>query len=370
MATMVRTFKYRLYPTRSQETKLQESLDVCRELYNSLLHDRKFCYEVYGKAPTEREQEKKLTGFKADHPELCTVHAHVLQNVALRVDVAYNSYFSRLEDYQYRKGKGRLKQDRRAGISTAFEEKCPQPPREKGRGSYDSLTWKEYGNGNNVEADSVFLSKIGTLKAILHRPLSGTPKTTTVRRQNGKWFACVSCIVEAELLPVSEEEVGIDVGLEKFAALSTGEFIENPRFFRKEQKALAKAQRKLEKVKNKHKRGGDTRSPIKSKARKKAKKVVTRTHERIRNKRHNFHHQTALKLVDRFGTIAVEELNIVNMSASPAPKPDPEKPGQFLPNGHAAKAGLNKSILDAGWYTFRRIEAPGFIQGSSHAQAR
>jgi putative transposase len=151
--------------------------------------------------------------------------------------------------------------------------------------------------------------------------------------------------VEAELLPQSDASVAIDVGLENFATFSDDtKPIENPRFFRTEQKALAKAQRKFDKVKNQH------RPP----QRRKAKKVITRIHERIRNKRHNFHHQEARKIVDRYGIITVEKLNIANMSKSPAPKQD-ELTGAYLPNGHAAKAGLNLSILDAGWYSFRRI---------------
>jgi putative transposase len=321
-----KTFKYRIYPTRSQERKLQAALDVCRGLYNSFLHDRKFSFGVDGKAPTEREQEKKIAQWKAAHPELSTVHAHLLQNVAKRVEFAFDSYFRRLEDYQLRKQAGKLKKD----------EKCQQPPRKKGRGVYDSLTWKQYGNGGKVEQNSVVLSKIGTIKAVIHRPLCGNPKTLTVKRQGGKWFATLSCEIEEEPLPVSLDEVGIDVGIEKFAALSTGEFIANPRFFRTDEKELAKAQRKFDKVKHKHR----------SKKRRKAKKAVTRINERIKNRRHNFHHQEARKIVNRFGLIAVEALDVSNMSASPAPKLD-EETGQFLPNGHAAKAGLNKSILDA-----------------------
>jgi putative transposase len=334
-------FKYRLYPSRSQETKLEEALGVCRGLYNSFLHDRKFAYEVDGRASTQYEQEKKIAQWKSVHPELATVHAHLLQDVARRVHLAYQAYFDRLEDYQERKAQGRLK------IKNGEIEKGPEPPRKKGKGVYDSLTWKEYGNGNKVEPNAVVLSKIGTVKAVIHRPLNGIPKTLTVRRQGGKWFACVSCIVEAEPLPVSLDEVGVDVGIEKFASLSTGEFIANPRFFRTDQKALAKAQRKFDKVKHQHR----------SQKRRKAKKVITRLHERIRNRRHDFHHQTARQLVNRFGVIAVEALDVSNMSASPAPKLDAlrELRREFLPNGHAAKAGLNKSILDAGWYGFRQI---------------
>ena len=109
-----------------------------------------------------------------------------------------------------------------------------------------------------------------------------------MKRQGGKWFVAISCEVEEELLPVSLGEAGIDVGLEKYAAFSTGEFIDNPRFFRTDQKELKKAQRKFEKAKHKHR----------SKKRRKAKEAITRIHERIRNRRRNFHHKEARKIVN------------------------------------------------------------------------
>jgi putative transposase len=216
-------------------------------------------------------------------------------------------------------------------------------PRFKGRGQYDSITYPQ--KGFAMGENSVHLSKIGSVKAVLHRPVPGKIKTCTLRRQGEKWYVCLAVEVEVEPLPESTETVGIDVGLKTFAAFSNGEFIENPRFFRKDQKALAKAQRKFDKVKNKHR----------SKERRKAKKVVARIHERIRNRRHDFVHQTARRLINRFGLIAVEKLSVENMMAAPKAKPDADNPGQFLPNGASQKAGLNKSIADASWSMFRAV---------------
>ena len=130
--------------------------------------------------------------------------------------------------------------------------------------------------------------------------------------------------------------------MNQFAALSDGSFVANPRFVRKEEKALAKAARNQSKTRR--------RSP----ERRKANKVLARIHERIRNRRHDFTHQLARRLVNRYGLIAVEKLNVKNMCRRPSPKED-EVTGEFLPNGARQKSGLNKSILDASWSQFRTV---------------
>jgi len=309
-----------------------------------MVNERTALYESQKITLSRNDQNKNLTQWKAAHPELKTVHSQVLQNISERVELAFQAFFRR------------VKSGEKAGY-----------PRLKGVGVYDSITFPQLTTGGcKLQGDFVQVSKIGAIPCIVHRPLVGTPKTCTIRRQAGKWFACFSCEYEPEPLPESTDSVGIDVGLEKFAALSDGSFVDNPRFFRKDENALAKAQRKLAK------------QPKGSPSRKKARKVVSRIHERIRNRRHNFVHQLARKLVNQFGLIAVEKLNVKTMSKRPKPtkptKPTkPSKPSkqkhsevseeedltqeflQFLPNGGSRKAGLNKSILDASWSLFRSI---------------
>src|SRR5207244_3915689 len=115
-------------------------------------------------------------------------------------------------------------------------------------------------------------------------------KTVCIRRSStGKWYVTISCDWEPTPLGVSSEAVGIDVGLHTFATLSTGEAIENPCFFRSEQKALAKASRALSKQ--------DKGTP----QRRKRRKVVARVHERIRWRRDDFSHQHSRRIVNRFG---------------------------------------------------------------------
>ncbi len=306
-----------------QERELEAALETCRIVYNSMVNDRKFQYNTAKVSVGYFTQKAYLPVWKKNHPELKTVYSQVLQDVVHRVELAFKAFFDRVA-----KGEGKI-------------ERTPGFPRLKGEGQYDSITYTQ-DDSFKVGDSTIRLAKIGQVKAKLHRKPWGELKTCTVHRINGKWFASLCQEVEPEFLPPSEEAVGIDVGIKVFAALSNGEFIENPRFFRKEETALAKAQRKL----SKQKRG--------SRERRKARKVVSRIHERVRNRRHNFCHQTARRIVNRFGVIAVEKLSVKNMSKSPAPKHDSET-GEYLPNGASAKAGLNKSITDVSWSQFRSI---------------
>ncbi len=335
--------KIRLLPTPSQETVLLQTLNVCCDVYNSLLNWRELAWQTEQRHVSRYDQQAALPIWKRKqdtegcllHPELKTVFSQVLQDVVHRVDLAYSAFFDRLNDYNERNAGGRVREG----------EAPPGKPRSKGRGHYDSISYTQA--GFSIGGNSVSLSKIGDIKAIVHRQIEGTLKTCIVRRYRDKWYACLCYEVEGEPLPDSQENVGIDVGLKTFAALSNGEFIENPRFFRTDRKVLAKAQRKVDGLK--HKRD------VLSKARlRKARKVVARIHERIRDRRHDFIHQTARRIVNRFGFIFVEKLHIANMSKRPKPKQD-ETTGEYLPNGASRKAGLNKSILDAAWGFFRNV---------------
>jgi len=232
--------KIRLYPDRAQARELETTLETCRLVYNSLVNDRKFQYDTAKVSVGYFTQKAYLPAWKKDHPELKEVYSQVLQDVVHRVHLAFDAFFDRVKK----------------GDTPGF-------PRVKGAGQYDSITYTQGKNfkvgdtkvGNTnviaVRYSTIEFPKLGKVKAKLHRKPWGEVKNCTIRRINGKWFASLCQEVEAEPLPPSEEAVGIDVGLKTFAALSNGEFLENPRFFRKDEKALVKAQRKL----SKHKRG-------------------------------------------------------------------------------------------------------------------
>jgi putative transposase len=161
-----------------------------------------------------------------------------------------------------------------------------------------------------------------------------------VKHESGQWYVIFSCeCVDPEPLPVSYEDVGIDLGVTHFAALSDGTFIENPRHSRKAEKKLAKGQQAL----SRKKRGSHRRD--------KARKLVAKAHRKIRNQRKDFLHKQSRTLVNKHQIIVFEDVQAANLTKSPKPKQD-ETTGHYLPNGAAAKAGLNKSIRDAGWGMF------------------
>ena len=280
---MRKTFKYRLYPTRQQTSAMNGILEECRWLYNHFLEQRKTTWEVDKKSLSLYEQQSTLPKLKEERPSLDQVYSQVLQNVAVRVDLAFKAFFRRCK----------------AGEKPGY-------PRFRGIGRYDSFCFPQ--SGWKLSEEGLSVSKVGKLRIKQHRPLGGAAKTCTIyRTATGKWFVSISCEVEPSPLPISSEQVGIDVGLTSFATLSTGEKIDNPRFFRTDEKALAQAQRK------------------------KKKKVAARIHERIANRRQNFAHQHSRDIVDRFGVIVVEDLSVNRMV-----------------HNHC----LSKSIHDAAWSQF------------------
>lgn len=294
---MLKSMKYRLHPTKKQTTQLQQQLEECRQLYNHFLEQRKRAWEEHHESLTYHNQATTLPTLKAQCPELSAIHSQVLQNVAIRIDLAFKAFFRRCKSGE-----------------------DPGYPRYRGLGRYDSMTFPQYGNGCQLTDGVLKLSKIGAVRVIQHRPLEGTPKTCTIRRSStGKWFVTISCEVAAQPLPEERTAVGIDVGLENFVTLSTGEKTPCPKFLRRDEKDLKRAQRRLSKEAK-----GTPR-------RRHRRKIVARIHERIANRRTDFCHQEARKLVNRFGVIAVEDLSVNRMV-----------------HNHC----LAKSIHDAAWSQF------------------
>ena len=296
---MRKTFMFRLYPTRRQISWLSDILELCRWVYNETLATRKNAWEQEHQSLSLYATNKLLTGWKQAKPELGRVHSQVLQNVRERVDLAFQAYFRWMK---------------------AGGEK-PGYPRFKGYGRYDSFTFKQSGFG--LQGKGVQLSKIGLVKIKQHRPIEGTIKTLSIRRDAvGNWFACFSCEIEPHSLPTSVKTVGVDVGLKSFATFSNGESIANPRFFRRDEQELAKVQRKLSKA------GKGT--PERARRR----KVVAQVYQRMVNRRKDFAHQLSRSIVNTYGIIVLERLNT-----------------QRMLHNHC----LAKSIADAAWHQLVRF---------------
>jgi putative transposase len=299
---MIKAYKYRVYPTKAQAAQLEQTLRMCRELYNAALEERIAAYKMAGKSVNYYDQANTLKEVKEIRPEYKNLHSQVLQDVLKRLDKAMQAFFSR-----FKRGDGK------AGF-----------PRFQGRNRFDSFTFPQAATtGIKLLSDGrVRVHGIGgSLKVKWHRPMSGKLKTATLKREGEDWYMVFTCEVEAAVLPKTGEAVGVDVGLNHFLVTSDGEFVDNPRLHRKTQAKLRVQQRRV----SRRKRGSNRR--------RKAVKVLAKTHCKIKNQRKDFHHKVAHDLVKRFDLIAIEDLNVKGL----------------------ARTRLAKSVSDVGWSAFANI---------------
>jgi putative transposase len=288
MSTTRRTFKYRLRPNCLQKERLATTLQICRQLYNDALRERREAWKICRQSVTFKMQSDQLPACKEADPSLKSVYSQVLQDVLHRVDKTYQAFFRRGHGF----------------------------PRFKGKGWFDSFTYPQL--GFSIHDQQLSLAKIGNIKIKLHRPLEGTIKTVTLKSENDKWYVCFSCVVNSQPLPPCQDVLGIDVGLESFATTSDGEVIDNPRWFRAAQKQLRRKQRHMARCKK------DTHIW------RKASQQVALLYKHIFNQRNDFQHKLTRELVNQYGVIAVEDLNIKGL----------------------AGGRLAKSVLDAAWSAF------------------
>ena len=299
---MRKTYKYRLFPTGKQKKALQSFLDACRWVYNKTLEARKKAWEERRESLSLYDTSKLIPQWKEENPNLSNAFSQCLQNAQQRVDLALKAFFRRVK----------------TGEKPGF-------PRFRGFDRYDSFTFPQF--GFEITGNGLKISKIGTVKIKLHRKLLGEIKICTIQKNStGKWYACFSCEIKPKPLRKVKKVVGIDMGLESFATLSTGEKIGNPRFFKTDENKLAKVQRRLSKA--------EKDSPD----RKKQRKKVGNLHEKIGNRRKDFAHQLSRKIVNEYQVIAFEKLNIKEMRK----------------NGFK---GIRKSIGDVAWNQFMQFTA-------------
>lgn len=230
---------------------------------------------------------------------LTLTNAQSAQDVLRRVDKAFKAFFRRCKN----------------GSKPGF-------PRFKSFRRYGSLTYPQYPGGCKLlNNGKLSVQGTGHVKIKLHRPIEGKIKTTTIKQEAGRWYVCFCVEREPQPLLLSTEEVGIDVGLSSFLTMSNGGKVENPRYYRKAQAKLRICQRKVAR----RKKG--------SRRRRKAVILLQRAHVKIHNQRQDFHHKVSRELVDYYGRIVVEDLNVKGLAAGM----------------------LSKSVNDAGWSQFLRF---------------
>lgn len=297
---MIKTYRYRLYPTGNQIASLEAHLDGHRFLYNQALAQRREIYEQTGKGIGYTAQATGLLlKLKKEAECLTLCNYSSLQQTLRRLDKSFKAFFRRIK----------------AGENPGY-------PRFKPADRFNTIAYATLGDGCQIKESRLYLQNVGCVKVKWHRPIDGNIKTLSVTRRNNKWYVSFAVGCGTKHLPQTGKNVGIDVGLNAFVTTSDGLQIESPKYLRKAEKQLAKSQRRF----CRRKKG--------SARRRKARLMVAIHHEKISNQRLNFCHKTAYSLIKSYDGLAVEALNIKGM----------------IRNRHLAK-----SISDASWGMFLMI---------------
>ena len=295
----MKSYKYKLRPSRRVVEVFEQTLKVCCELYNAALQERRDAWRVARVSVGCYDQQNQLPQVRAERADVEAIHSQVLCDAVRRVDKTFKGFFRRVK----------------AGQKAGY-------PRFKSCRRYNSFTYSQPlpSGGFRLTGNKLYLSKIGTCRVRLSRPIEGKIKTCTIKREADGWF--VIFVVEENqctYFPKTGESVGVDVGLENFATLSTGEAIPNPQYLRKAECELKTAQRKV----SRRKKGSNRR--------RKAIQLLAKKHQKVQRQRQDFFHKLSLRLVREFDSVVFEDLNIAGL----------------LKNHHLAK-----SISDAAWGTF------------------
>ena len=307
---ILQAFKFQLKSHTADVTKLRQFAGACRFVWNKALELEKKSFESSGKYLGYNKNAGQLKEWK-NQPEtafLSDVHSQILQQKLKDLDRAYKNFFE---------GRADLPKFKKRGLNDSFR----------------------YPQGFKVDENNsrVYLPKIGWVSYRKSRLVFGTPKQMTISCKCGKWYVSIQTerYVDDPVHP-SDQEIGIDMGIKKFAAMSDETSIEPQNSFRSHEKKLAKLQKQL------------SRKQKFSKNWQKQKLRVQKQHLKIANVRNDFLHKNSTTISKNHALIVMEDLKVSNMSASASGSL--EKPGRNV----RAKSGLNKAILDQGWYEFRR----------------
>jgi putative transposase len=308
----LQAFKYELMPNGEQERDMRRFAGSCRFVFNKALAlqkerfvqgEKKLGYAGLCKTLTEWRNGEGTAWLK-DAP------CHPLQQTLKDLERAYSNFFAKRADF----------------------------PRFKKKGQHDSFRYPDPKQFKlNQDNSRIFLPKLGWLRYRNSREVLGELRNVTVSHSNGKWFVSVQTQREVEQpVPTATSAIGIDVGIARFATMSDASFIAPLNSFKKHQQRLARYQRRM------------SRKIKFSSNWKKTKAKVQKIHTRIANARRDFLHKATTTISKNHAIVCIEDLQVRNMSKSAAGTGD--SPGRNV----KAKSGLNKSILDQGWFEFRR----------------
>jgi putative transposase len=281
---MLLSYKYRLYPNTEQRQTLNRILEIHRQVYNAALQERRDAWQRCGISIRYTDQANQIKEIRSFDADVAWCNYSSLQQTLRRLNKAFEAFFRRVE----------------AG------EK-PGCPRFKGRGWFKSVCYV-YGDGTRLKDGRLYVQNVGPVRLFQHRPIpdEGKIKMAVLKRDRvGNWYV----ILQVELPDLAIEHrdrpaVGIDMGLTHFATLSTGEMIENPRWFRESEEKLALLQRKRARCE----RG--------SRRYRELTRQIRRLHQRIANQRRDFQHKASTRLVREHSLIAVEDLNVEGLCRS------------------------------------------------------
>jgi putative transposase len=328
-----RAYKLRAYPTCPQEGRAVRLLADHCDLYNAALQERREAWRIRNLSITYGDQSAQLKEIRAADPDGQGRHSFTAQQQTLRrLNVVFGAYLKRVRRAGRQAGmKGENLQQRTVGY-----------PRFKPRQRFnqvlfiagDGAKWEPADGGRWAHAT---FQAVGRVRVNQHRPVVGRVKTLQLKREGRRWYVLV--VTEAETAPLAStgRSVGVDVGVARFLTTSDGEVVANPRFLDAAQKRIVDLQRRI------------MRARPGSGNHRRLRRSLAKEWRTLRNQRRDFHHKIARGLVDTCDTLALEDLRVAAMTASAAGTV--EHPGRNV----AAKAGLNRSILDAGWTQFTRI---------------
>lgn len=316
---ILKAFRFQLDPDEVQERFCRQTAGACRFIKNLCLEQRSTAY-THGKHSVGfAAQCAEVAKLKEDLPWLAEAPSQVLQQSLKDLDQAFKRFFAGVADYPTFQKKGQRDSFR---FPQGFEV-----DEANYRIKLPKIGWVRYRQGRGKSA----------------RKLKGEVRSITVSRDGDHWFSSILCKQEVAAPPaIHGFAVGADLGVAKAIALSTGEVLEVLGMTKAEQKKLAKLQQAMAKKKRF------------SKNWQKLKRRIARLHSTVARRRRDSIHKATTYLAKSHRLIVIEDLRVKNMTRAPKPKADPDQEGSFLPNGAAAKAGLNRVVLDKGFGEIRR----------------